>query len=73
MGGFRHGMTSRAAAICASKSGSAADNSMPRGVRTTERLSPAAAWRCASNSLGRITPALLPIFVILRGMFIRGL
>lgn len=70
---LRRAITSRAAAICASKSGSAVDSSIPRGVSTTDSVSPTPALRWASSSLGRIIPAELPTLVILMDMFIRTL
>lgn len=43
------------------------------GRGTTERVSPTWTLRCAKRSRGSMTPALLPIFVILRVLFIRML
>ena len=59
---LRRAITSLATASCSSLSLRFAISSIPRGVGTTESVSPISVPSCASSSLGRTIPAELPIF-----------
>src|SRR5690606_5336115 len=58
-------MTSSATSICAASSGSNAVSRTPSGVSSAYSVSPFSSRSRASSSLGRMTPAELPMVVIL--------
>ena len=66
-------MISSAMSMSAAKSGSCAVSRRPSGASVRCSTSPGPTRSRASTSLGNTTPAELPILVILRGVFIRGL